>query len=78
MVLLDMQMPGMDGEQIVRTLKADQALKDIRIIVMTSIGQRGDASHMEALGCSGYLLKPVRQQMLYQALEAVMGREEEE
>jgi PAS domain S-box-containing protein len=76
-VLLDMQMPGMDGEQIVRTIKADPALKDIRIIVMTSIGQRGDASHMEALGCSGYLLKPVRQQMLYQALEAVMGRKEE-
>ncbi|MGA2503593.1 MAG: response regulator [Anaerolineales bacterium] len=77
-VLLDMQMPGMDGEQIVRTLKGDPALKDVRIIVMTSIGQRGDASHMEALGCSGYLLKPVRQHMLYQALEAVMGREEEE
>ncbi len=76
-VLLDMQMPGMDGEQIIRTLKGDPALKDIRIIVMTSIGQRGDASHMEALGCSGYLLKPVRQHMLYQALEAVMGREEE-
>ncbi|MGZ6346428.1 MAG: response regulator, partial [Anaerolineales bacterium] len=76
-VLLDMQMPGMDGEQIVRALKADPALKDIRIIVMTSIGQRGDASHLEALGCSGYLLKPVRQHMLYQALEAVMGREEE-
>jgi CheY-like chemotaxis protein len=77
-VLLDMQMPGMDGEQIVRTLKGDPALKDVRIIIMTSIGQRGDASHMEALGCSGYLLKPVRQQMLYHALEAVMGREEEE
>ncbi len=76
-VLLDMQMPGMDGEQIVRALKGDPALKDIRIIVMTSIGQRGDASHMEALGCSGYLLKPVRQHMLYEALEAVMGRGEE-
>jgi two-component system sensor histidine kinase/response regulator len=77
-VLLDMQMPGMDGEQIVRTIKGDAALKDVRIIVMTSIGQRGDASHLESLGCSGYLLKPVRQHMLYQALEAVMGREEEE
>ncbi len=77
-VLLDMQMPGMDGEQIVRAIKGDPGLKDVRIIVMTSIGQRGDASHMEALGCSGYLLKPVRQQMLYQALEAVLGRGEGE
>ncbi len=76
-VLLDMQMPGMDGEQIVRAIKGDAALKDIRIIIMTSMGQRGDASHLESLGCSGYLLKPVRQHMLYQALEAVLGREEE-
>ena len=77
-MVLDMQMPGMDGEQVVRAIKGDPALKDVRIIVMTSIGLRGDASHMEALGCSGYLLKPVRQQMLFQALEAVMGRPEGE
>ncbi len=76
-VLLDMQMPGMDGEQTARAIKGDPALRDVRIIVLTSIGQRGDAPHMEALGCSGYLLKPVRQQMLYEALVAVLGRKEE-
>ncbi len=76
-VLLDMQMPGMDGEQAARAIKGDPALRDIRIIVLTSIGQRGDAAHMEALGCSGYLLKPVRQHMLYEALLAVLGRKEE-
>jgi len=77
-VLLDMQMPGMDGEQTTRAIKGDPVLRDIRIIVLTSIGQRGDAAHMEALGCSGYLLKPVRQHMLYEALLAVLGRKEEE
>ena len=76
-VLLDMQMPGMDGEQTARAIKSDPAVKDVRIIVLTSVGQRGDAIHMEALGCSGYLLKPVRQHMLYAALEAVLGRKEE-
>jgi two-component system, sensor histidine kinase and response regulator len=76
-VLLDMQMPGMDGEQTARAIKGDPTLRDVRIIVLTSIGQRGDAAHMEALGCSGYLLKPVRQQMLYDALVAVLGRKEE-
>jgi two-component system, sensor histidine kinase and response regulator len=76
-VLLDMQMPGMDGEQTARAIKGDPVLRDIRIIVLTSIGQRGDAAHMEALGCSGYLLKPVRQHMLYEALLAVLGRKEE-
>ena len=71
-------MPGMDGEQTARAIKGDPALREVRIIVLTSIGQRGDdAHHMEALGCSGYLLKPVRQHMLYEALVAVLGRKEE-
>jgi two-component system sensor histidine kinase/response regulator len=76
-VLLDMQMPGMDGEQTARAIKFDPDLRAVHIIVLTSIGQRGDAANMEAMGCSGYLLKPVRQNMLYQALLAVLGRIEE-
>jgi two-component system sensor histidine kinase/response regulator len=76
-VLLDMQMPGMDGEQTARAIKSDPAVKDVKIIVLTSIGERGDATRFEALGCSGYLLKPVKQQMLYDALMAVLGRKEE-
>jgi two-component system sensor histidine kinase/response regulator len=76
-VLLDMQMPDMDGEQTARAIQSDPALREVRIIVLTSIGQRGDATHMEALGCSGYLLKPVRQNMLYEALLAILGHKEE-
>jgi CheY-like chemotaxis protein/HPt (histidine-containing phosphotransfer) domain-containing protein len=41
------------------------------------MGQRGDAARMEALGCSGYLLKPVKQQMLFDAMVAVLGRKED-
>lgn len=76
-VLLDMQMPGMDGEQTARAIKSDPALKDIKILILTSMGQRGDAVRLEALGCSGYLHKPVKQQMLFDAIIAVLGREEE-
>jgi two-component system, sensor histidine kinase and response regulator len=75
-VFLDMQMPGMDGEQTARAIKADPILKDVDIIVVTSIGMRGDAARMEALGCTGYLLKPIRQQLIYDALMAVLvGKE---
>jgi two-component system sensor histidine kinase/response regulator len=77
-VLLDMQMPGMDGEQTARAIKGDPSIRDAHIVVLTSIGLRGDTAHMEALGCSGYLLKPVRQNLLYEALIAVIGRKEEE
>jgi two-component system, sensor histidine kinase and response regulator len=77
-VLLDMQMPGMDGEQTARAIKSDPGVKDVKILILTSMGQRGDAVRLEALGCSGYLLKPVKQQMLFDAVIAVMGRKEED
>ena len=76
-VLLDMQMPVMDGEQTARAIKSDPAVKDVKIIILTSMGQRGDAVRLEALGCSAYLLKPVKQQLLFDAIIAVLGHEEE-
>jgi len=71
-VLLDLQMPGMDGEETARLIKSDPALKDTKIIILTSMGQRGDAARLLAVGCSGYLLKPVKMQMLYEALGTVL------
>ena len=76
-VLLDMQMPGMDGEQTTRAIKSDPAMKETQIIILTSMGQRGDAARLEALGCSAYLLKPVKQQMLFDAIIAVLSRVED-
>ncbi|HET6595352.1 MAG TPA: response regulator [Anaerolineales bacterium] len=77
LVLLDMQMPGMDGEQTARAIKSDPSAKETKILILTSMGHRGDAARLEALGCSGYLLKPVKQQMLFDAVVAVLGREED-
>ena len=76
-VLLDLQMPEIDGEETARLIKSDPAIKDVKIIVLTSMGQRGDAARLLALGCSGYLLKPVKMQMLLEALVSVMGQSEE-
>lgn len=76
-VLLDMQMPGMDGEQSTRAIKSDPLVKDVRIVILTSMGKRGDAVRLEALGCSGYLLKPVKQQMLYESLLAILNQNDE-
>ncbi|HEY5156957.1 MAG TPA: response regulator [Anaerolineales bacterium] len=75
-VLLDLQMPGMDGEQVTRAIKSDPAVREVKIIILTSVGQRGDAGRMEALGVAGYLLKPIKQQMLREALIAVVSRKE--
>jgi two-component system sensor histidine kinase/response regulator len=76
-VLLDMQMPGMDGEQVARAIKSDPAVRDVKILVLTSMGHRGDAVRLEALGCSGYLLKPVKQQLLFDAVVTVLGQKED-
>jgi PAS domain S-box-containing protein len=73
-VLLDMQMPGMDGEQTAQAIRSDPSLNGARIIILTSMGKRGDAARLEALGCSAYLLKPVKQQMLRDALIAVLSQ----
>jgi signal transduction histidine kinase/DNA-binding LacI/PurR family transcriptional regulator/DNA-binding response OmpR family regulator/HPt (histidine-containing phosphotransfer) domain-containing protein len=77
-VLLDMQMPGMDGEQTACAIKGDQIVQDVKIIILTSMGQRGDAARLEALGCSGYLLKPLKQLTLYEALSAILGKKDSE
>ncbi len=72
-VILDMQMPGMDGEDLARAIKSDEALAQTILVLMTSIGQRGDATHMAELGFAGYLVKPARQSDLFDCLAAVMA-----
>jgi PAS domain S-box-containing protein len=71
--ILDMQMPGMDGEDLARAIKSDEALAHTILVLMTSIGQRGDAQHMKELGFAGYLVKPARQSDLFDCLAAVMS-----
>ena len=74
LVLLDMQMPEMDGEEVLVKIKNDPDLNQTSVITLTSMGQRGDASRLEAIGCNGYLLKPVRQKELFGALLTILGR----
>jgi PAS domain S-box-containing protein len=71
--ILDMQMPGMDGPALARTIKADETLKDTRLVLMTSLGQRGDARKMAQIGFAAYLTKPARQSELFGCLSAVMA-----
>ncbi|MBA4376039.1 MAG: hypothetical protein C0401_07705 [Anaerolinea sp.] len=74
LVLLDMQMPEMDGEEVLKRIRTDPAIQKTTVIILTSMGQRGDAARLEAMGCNGYLLKPVRQKELFGALLNVFGR----
>jgi len=71
--ILDMQMRGMDGAALARAIKADETLKATRLVLMTSLGQRGDARRMEEIGFTAYLTKPARQSELFGCLSAVLA-----
>ncbi|HSQ84987.1 MAG TPA: response regulator, partial [Desulfobacterales bacterium] len=73
LAILDMQMPGMDGETLGRKIKQDSDLKNTILVLMTSIGKRGDARRLEKIGFAGYLTKPVKQSQLYDCLVTVSG-----
>jgi len=72
--LLDQNMPGMDGCELARSIKADPLLQSTLLIMVASLGQRGDAAALEQIGFSGYLLKPVRQSHLYHCIEIALSR----
>jgi PAS domain S-box-containing protein len=72
LVLLDFQMPNMDGLELARHIKADPALQGVRLIMLTSLGVRGLREHALAAGIDAYLVKPVRQSQLHDCLASVM------
>ena len=66
--LIDDQMPGVRGESLGRSIKSEEDIKNTLLVLLTSIGQRGDAQRMLDLGFSGYLTRPIRQSELMDAL----------
>ena len=73
--LLDNLMPGLFGPELGRMIKENPEIRDTRLIMMTSLAQRGDAMRLEEIGFSGYLTKPLRQSHLRECLALVMGQE---
>jgi PAS domain S-box-containing protein len=58
--ILDMQMPGMDGEQLCHAIKADQRIADTRLVMLTSLGTKGGAQRFREIGFEAYATKPIR------------------
>jgi CheY-like chemotaxis protein len=59
LILMDIQMPGMDGLTLTRLLKANPAYQHIRIVALTSFAMKGDEKKACEAGCDGYLTKPI-------------------
>ncbi len=71
--LLDYCMPEMDGLELGGAIKADRTLQETLLVMLTSAGQRGDASRLKDAGFAAYLTKPVRPSQLMDVLSAVWG-----
>jgi PAS domain S-box-containing protein len=73
--VIDMQMPDMDGEALGRAIKTDDRLADTQMVLMASLGSRGDARRFEQLGFAAYLSKPVSHHELYRVLSVMLSPE---
>ena len=59
LILMDIQLPGMDGLKAAELISADEDLKDISIVALTSYAMEGDKEKALAAGCAGYISKPI-------------------
>ncbi len=73
MAILDYYLPDMDGESLGRRIKENPALRETLLVMLTSVGKRGDAKRVKEAGFSAYLVKPLSPSQVLEALSAVWG-----
>ncbi len=73
LAVLDMQMPDINGLDLARRIKAWPTWHSLPLVLITSIGQRGDGRLAREVGFSGFVTKPIRKSQLYSCLSAVLG-----
>jgi PAS domain S-box-containing protein len=73
LVVLDAQMPGMDGFSVAEEIQKDPLLAGAIVMMLTSAGQRGDGARCRELGIAAYLTKPISDTELLEAIHAVLG-----
>jgi two-component system cell cycle response regulator DivK len=74
LILMDMQLPGMDGLEATRLLKQDDATRAIPVIALTALAMKGDEERIRAIGCDGYIAKPMHYPDFLAAVEAQLAR----
>ncbi len=75
LVILDMQMPGMDGIELAGAIRSDGQLGDIRLIMLTSLGHQPDQETLRKNGIAACLSKPVRQSLLFDCIATTLAGE---
>ena len=73
LILMDIQLPGMDGLQATAHLKQDAGTRTIPVIALTALAMKGDEERIRAAGCDGYIAKPMRYQEFLTAIAAQLA-----
>jgi two-component system, cell cycle response regulator DivK len=73
LILLDMQLPGMDGFTLAAMLKSDAHTRAIPLVAVTAYAMKGDAERILAAGCDAYLRKPIDDAELIEVIERCLG-----
>jgi CheY-like chemotaxis protein len=73
LILMDLQMPGMDGFELTRRLKSDPATRGIAIVALTAYAMKGDEQRAQEAGCDGYVPKPIDTRALPQYIARVLA-----
>jgi CheY-like chemotaxis protein len=75
-ILMDIQLPGIDGLELTRRLKADPGTRDIVIIAVTAYAMKGDQDKAFAAGCDEYITKPIDTRALPETIARHLARRE--
>jgi len=73
-ILMDIQLPGIDGLELTRRLKADPATRDIVIVAVTAYAMKGDQAKALAAGCDDYITKPIDTRALPETIARHLAR----
>ena len=74
LILMDIQLPGMDGLAATELLKRDPATATIPVIALTAMAMKEDKERSQTAGCDAYIAKPLRYQELYLAIDSLLVR----
>src|SRR5438105_9119568 len=74
LILMDIQLPGMDGLRATALLKGDAATKDIPVIALTALAMKGDEERIRAAGCDAYIAKPLSYKDFLATISGELGK----
>jgi len=73
LILMDVQLPGMDGLEATKKLKEEPTTRDIPVVAVTSYAMKGDREKALAAGCSGYITKPIDKDTFVREVATVLS-----